>query len=144
MYYGNRIRQLRKANNYTASQLAAALNVTQPVISNLENNKRELDISILEKICSIFNISIRDFFSTDTLEIDPSFNFQLLHSKLSSHHKQYLYNYMYYLSITNDFEINDIKIINKSIELLTNPDFTSKDHIKINKIIEFYVNEIKD
>ena len=65
MNFGDKIKYLRKVNNMTATELAEHLNVTQPVVSKLENNIQSISLDTLVKICDIFNITLSDFFKPD-------------------------------------------------------------------------------
>ena len=67
---GQKIRNLRKLNHLTLKQLADKVNLTQPQLSRLENGVNTIQIDTLLQICKIFNVSIADFFSTET-EIIP-------------------------------------------------------------------------
>ena len=52
-----RIKELRKSSNITQQQLANYLGVDQSLIPKLENGSRKLNISIIEKLCSLFRCS---------------------------------------------------------------------------------------
>ncbi|HHV38512.1 MAG TPA: helix-turn-helix transcriptional regulator [Tepidimicrobium sp.] len=67
MDVGNRIRQLRKQNDMTTSELAKKCNTSQPVISKLENGYRIPDIPTLKKICEAFDMTLADFFAPEDL-----------------------------------------------------------------------------
>lgn len=68
---GQKIRNLRKLNHMTLEQLAAKVNLTQPQLSRLENGINNIQIDTLLQICEIFNVSIADFFSSES-EVMPS------------------------------------------------------------------------
>lgn len=53
----------------TTTELASKCNVSQAVISKLENNKRVADIPTIELICDTFGISVTDFFAEEELPI---------------------------------------------------------------------------
>ena len=142
MDYGKRIKHLRKLNNFTTTQLAQKLNLSQSVVSRLENNNRSIDIPIIEKLCSVFNITIQDFFSSAQLDLDPSFNFQILYKALSEDQKQFLYKYIYYISISKDYELDDLDAINNTLEKIMNPNISLETRLKLNKLIDFYLNEL--
>lgn len=60
-YASQKIRQLRKQNNYTQEELANKLNVTQQQVARIETNKRKIKQDILYKLAEIFDVSI-DYF----------------------------------------------------------------------------------
>lgn len=62
---GKRIKELRSQANITSSELAKLINVSQPVISKLENSNRIPDIPTIEKICEALHITLVDFFSPE-------------------------------------------------------------------------------
>lgn len=55
---GERIRQLRKQNNFSQKQLAKLLNVSNSTICNYETGVSKPDLSILVQLATIFNVSI--------------------------------------------------------------------------------------
>ncbi|HLR35869.1 MAG TPA: helix-turn-helix transcriptional regulator [Tissierellales bacterium] len=65
MDVGKRIRQLRDKHNMTTSELADYCNVSQPVISKLENGHRIPDVPTIQKICDVFGITLADFFASE-------------------------------------------------------------------------------
>ena len=50
----NRLKQLRKESKITQEQLAQYLEVDQSMITKLENGSRNLNITLIEKICDLF------------------------------------------------------------------------------------------
>lgn len=67
MDIGKRVKELRTEYNMTADELASLCNVSQPVISKLENGHRVPDVPTLKKICEVFNITLADFFAPENL-----------------------------------------------------------------------------
>lgn len=65
MDIGARIRDLRKSKNLTSRDLALLADISQPVISRLENNTRSADVELIKRICSALGISLADFFADD-------------------------------------------------------------------------------
>jgi len=65
MDIGKKVRELRKKHNMTANELAELCNISQSVISKLENGKRIADVPTLSKICEVFNITLADFFESN-------------------------------------------------------------------------------
>ena len=53
----NRLRELRKLNNLTQTQLAEKLKTTQDTISLWELGKSYPDIEYIVLLCQIFNVS---------------------------------------------------------------------------------------
>lgn len=54
---------LRKKNNLTQEKLAEILDVSIEHISRIENCRYTCSITLIFKMCSIFNITLDDFFS---------------------------------------------------------------------------------
>jgi len=54
---GDRLKKLREDSNYTQKQLADYLEITQGQLSKIESGNRNLNLSLLEKICSLYNCS---------------------------------------------------------------------------------------
>lgn len=52
-----RLKELRKEGQITQEQLAKYLNVDQSMITKLENGTRNLNIMLIDKICSLFGCS---------------------------------------------------------------------------------------
>lgn len=55
---GDRLKELRKNQNLTQSQLAEKIGIPRTTYANYENNSREPSKEILEKIADILNVSI--------------------------------------------------------------------------------------
>jgi transcriptional regulator with XRE-family HTH domain len=56
--FGEYIRQLRKKNRLTLTQLAAQLELDSANLSKIENGKREFDERRLEKLAKVFQIEL--------------------------------------------------------------------------------------
>lgn len=54
----NRIKELRKKNNYTLADVASALNVGTNTISRYETGKREPKLETWQALANYFNVSI--------------------------------------------------------------------------------------
>ena len=54
---GQRLKKLRKLNNFTQKQVADYLGFKQTQIAKLENNDRTLKSSSLNKLCELYNCS---------------------------------------------------------------------------------------
>lgn len=61
-YLGMQIRNLRKQDNITQSDLANALGVGKSAVSMWENGQRDPDFETLESIADYFNVPISTFF----------------------------------------------------------------------------------
>lgn len=49
-----KLKKLRKENKITQEQLAQFLNVDQSLITKLENGTRNFNVTMIDKICSLF------------------------------------------------------------------------------------------
>lgn len=58
---GNLIRKLRKEKNLTMVNFARELGLSQPSLSRIESGNQEITLVLLEKICTVFNMSVSDF-----------------------------------------------------------------------------------
>lgn len=58
---GKRIKELRKSRNLKQDDLASMLEISRGQISNLENGRRSLNLSQLEKLCSLFRVDMSFF-----------------------------------------------------------------------------------
>lgn len=55
--FGDRVKQLREAHNYSQVQLATKLHVSKQAISNWENNNIMPSIEMLVKLADLFGVS---------------------------------------------------------------------------------------
>ena len=55
--FGDRVKQLREAHNYSQVQLATKLHVSKQAISNWENNNIMPSIEMLIKLADLFGVS---------------------------------------------------------------------------------------
>jgi transcriptional regulator with XRE-family HTH domain len=51
------LRQLRKENGYTQEQVSDYLGITQSNLSKIENGERNFNMSLLNKLCLLYNCS---------------------------------------------------------------------------------------
>ncbi len=65
---GKFIAEMRKEKNLTQVELGDLLGVTNKTISRWENGNYMPDISIMQQICSVFNISINELISGKKLD----------------------------------------------------------------------------
>ncbi len=59
---GKRIKELRKELNISQEELAFRANVHRTYIASLEVGKRNVTITVLEKIVNALNVSFSEFF----------------------------------------------------------------------------------
>ncbi|WP_373845452.1 helix-turn-helix domain-containing protein [Clostridium sp.] len=60
---GNRIKELRKINNITSTELSNKIGISQGQLSRLENNVNTAQFDTIMKICEIFSITLSEFFN---------------------------------------------------------------------------------
>lgn len=65
---GLTIKRLREKNKLTQNELAEKLSVTDKSISKWETGRGYPDITLIEDIAKVFNVSITELFSGDTVE----------------------------------------------------------------------------
>ena len=53
-----KLKNLRKENNYTQKQIADYLEIDQSHLSNIEHGKRNISIDMVEKLCNLYNCSL--------------------------------------------------------------------------------------
>ena len=69
---GQRMQQLRKANNITQEQIADSLNTTVAFISNIENNRTKMNLRVLTYYASVLNVSVDYLLGKTANENKPS------------------------------------------------------------------------
>ena len=72
----NRLKQLRTESRITQSQLANYLGVDQSMITKLENGSRVLNVTLLDKLCSLFGCSDAYLLGEDDVYIPLNFAFR--------------------------------------------------------------------
>ena len=55
--YGERLRELRKAEGLTQKQLAEKLNISQKSLSKYECERLDMNTEIIIKICKLFQVA---------------------------------------------------------------------------------------
>lgn len=65
MYNMEKLKKLRKENNYSIYDMAKKLNITPSFYSQIENKKRRLFYDTALKISAIFNMKPDDIFYTN-------------------------------------------------------------------------------
>ena len=71
-----RLKQLRKESKITQEQLANYLDVDQTMITKLENGTRNLNVTLIEKICNLFGCSDAFLMGEDDGYIPLNFAFR--------------------------------------------------------------------
>lgn len=71
-----RLKQLRKESKITQEQLASYLDVDQSMITKLENGTRNLNVTLIEKICNLFGCSEAYLLGEDDVYIPLNFAFR--------------------------------------------------------------------
>ncbi len=71
-----RLKQMRKESGLTQEQLAKYLGVDQTMITRLENGTRNLNVTLIEKICSLFGCSDAYLMGEDDVYIPLNFMFR--------------------------------------------------------------------
>lgn len=71
-----RLKKLRKESKITQEQLAKHLDVDQSMITKLENGTRNLNVTLIEKICSLFGCSEAYLMGEDDAYIPLNFSFR--------------------------------------------------------------------
>ena len=72
----NRLKQLRKESKITQEQLAQYLEVDQSMITKLENGSRNLNVTLIDKICNLFGCSEKYLMGEDDVYIPLNFAFR--------------------------------------------------------------------
>ena len=62
------IKRLRELKKFSQKEVATAGTIPQGQYSRIENNKVEPSISTLEKLATVFEVDIAEFFKSDDLE----------------------------------------------------------------------------
>ncbi len=70
MNIGNKIRELRRANNLTQEQFASALNISPQAISKWEMGASYPDMTMIPTIAAFFKVSLDELFDFDVKNID--------------------------------------------------------------------------
>lgn len=71
----NRLKLLRKESKITQEQLAKYLDVDQTMITKIENGTRNLNVTLIEKICNLFGCSDAYLMGEDDAYIPLNFAF---------------------------------------------------------------------
>ena len=71
MNIGERLRFLREQAGISGKALAEKIGLVPSQINKIEHNVTKPSIDSLERICDALGITLGDFFSADTLELEP-------------------------------------------------------------------------
>lgn len=83
---GNRIKKLREAKGISKCKLASEAGVSPSYIPDLEAGKKCPTVEVLDSICEVLGITIREFFNAPDEQEEYTFKF----SSLSSSQRQLL------------------------------------------------------
>jgi transcriptional regulator with XRE-family HTH domain len=61
---GKRITQLRKAKNLSQEKFSYEADMERTYLTHIENGRKNISLSTLDKILAALNISVRDFFDS--------------------------------------------------------------------------------
>ena len=64
---GKKLRTLRAEKGYTQEKIADMLGIPQATYSNLENNKGKVDLKLLEKVASVYEIDMVELLKNESL-----------------------------------------------------------------------------
>ena len=70
MNLGNKIRELRRANNLTQEQLAATLNISAQAVSKWEMGASYPDMTMIPTLAALFKVSLDELFDFDVKNVD--------------------------------------------------------------------------
>ena len=70
MNLGNKIRELRRANNLTQEQLAATLNISPQAVSKWEMSASYPDMTMIPTLAAFFKVSLDELFDFDVRNVD--------------------------------------------------------------------------
>jgi transcriptional regulator with XRE-family HTH domain len=59
---GKRLKEIRKQRNLSLSEVSAKTDVGVSYLSMLENNKRRVNLEILEKLAGCYKVRLQEFF----------------------------------------------------------------------------------
>ena len=70
MNLGNKIRELRRANNLTQEQLAATLNISAQAVSKWEMGASYPDMTMIPTLAAFFRVTLDELFDFDVKNVD--------------------------------------------------------------------------
>lgn len=69
--YGETLKQLRTVNGFTQEQISEYLEVTQSLVSKIEHGERGLNLTILDKLCNLYDITDLKLLRNDLTDYQP-------------------------------------------------------------------------
>ena len=69
--YGETLKQLRTVNGFTQEQIGDYLGVDQSLVSKIEHGERGLNLTILEKLCNLYDITDIKLLENDLTDYTP-------------------------------------------------------------------------
>lgn len=81
---GKKLKELRKERKIKQSDIAKALNLTRPAISQWENDLRDPDIANIKALAKFFNITIDELLENS----DYDYDFEYQHNGTKLIHKE--------------------------------------------------------
>jgi len=69
---GKNIKLFREKNNFTQEEVAKFIDITQEEMSYIENSKREIRITVLDRLSNLFNIPMKYFLMENTTDLSDS------------------------------------------------------------------------
>ena len=66
VFFGEKIRNARKAQGFTQRQLAEKIGVSNTSISNWEKGFSRPDADLIQKLCRVLRLQPNDFYGTET------------------------------------------------------------------------------
>lgn len=98
---GNRIREIRLANNLKQCELADELNMERSNLTRIESGYQRPSDANLEKIAKIFNIEVKDLFDFEhlTTKTELADTVQKMICELNSKEIEFVYKFLINLKI---------------------------------------------
>ncbi len=87
---GKRIKKLREARGISKCKLASEAGVSPSYIPDIESGKKCPTVEVLESICDVLGITIKDFFNVSSEYEEYTFKF----STLSTSQRQLLISFL--------------------------------------------------
>lgn len=110
---GSLIKELRLSKGYTAKEFSKKLHIPYSTYSNYENNNREPNLDVLNKICENLDVTVDQLLSLSTLPLELRYSIvdALLEDDIQTIKKK-IKNEFYDFFDPSEFtqeELNDIK-----------------------------------
>ncbi len=91
---GKKIKEIRKSKNFTQEKLSELINIETPSLSNIERGKYAPSIETLQKLSSILDVKMWEFYCFDVMsqaEMIKEINFKI---KNDEHLTKTVYNFL--------------------------------------------------